>query len=163
MESQRLMRPGGRNAEPDSSSPRVYFLTDTKFYELVFMWSDPEADHAAERGMSEWQAMLLSPLRELPMGGFDLTLMVHKVHDGSSNLLHISSQLREYEDIRCVPSRVGAINLGLPRPVLFVVPSFTTPRSTTGSRQRETDGITLNTCNTIRAGLPSLRNHRKSL
>jgi hypothetical protein len=121
-----IMHSGGHNAETDSSSPRVYFLTDTKFYELIFSWSDSGADHQAGKEMSDWQAIILSALHELPMNGYELTLMTDNVHDGNSTLLHISSRLKEYEGIRCTPTRVGDRDLALPRPILFVVPCFTT-------------------------------------
>jgi hypothetical protein len=126
MVSQPLMRSGGRNAEPDTNSLRVYFLTDTKFYELIFTWNDPYKDHETGKEMCEWQTMLLSSLRELPMNGFELMMMTDNVHDGNSSLLYISPQLREYEGTQCEPTRVGDMRLGLPKPILFVVPCFTT-------------------------------------
>lgn len=121
-----LMASGGHEAEPDTSLPRVYFLTDTKFYELLFAWSDPEGDNKAGKEMHEWLAIILGSLHELPLDGYGLTIMADNIHDGNSTLLHISSRLREYEGTRCEPTRVGDMSLGLPKPVLFIVPSFTT-------------------------------------
>lgn len=116
------------HAETDASSPRVYLLTDSRLYEIVFLWSNEEEDCAEGKEMYEWQSTLLGPLHELPMKGYELSMMTDNVHDGNSSLLSISSQFREYQNmdgVRCSPSRVGDRDLALPRPFLFVVRSFT--------------------------------------
>lgn len=113
-------------AQIDGGSPRVYLLTDSTLYEIVFQWNESEGDHAQGKELHERQTMILGSLHELAMNAFELTIMADNILAGNATLLSISTQLREYEATRCTPNKVGERDFALPKPFLFVAPSFTT-------------------------------------
>ena len=111
-----------------TSAQRVYFLTQSRLYELVYTFVNVRDERGLVQKASQWRGHIAGPLQELPLLGPQVATMADNVHSSGDTIIHLtytSSYLTSGTN-KCSPTRIGDREERLPTQVLFIVPCYTT-------------------------------------
>jgi hypothetical protein len=112
----------------ETSAERIYFLTQSKLYELVYTFVNVRDERGEVQEVSKWQGQFVGPLQELPMQGPQVATMADNVNCSAATIIHLTytSSYLTVGANKCMPTRIGDSEARLPTQVLFIVPCYTT-------------------------------------